>query len=152
MKKIAYLIYLFSLLSCTVEVSTESDIESLNQAINDFNLAFEKVDIAKLNLLTTDQYAHVNGSNPVITKEAWMAYLKKRKGQLGSGTLEVTKYQFKDKQLVQYDQSAYVTGIIEMDGNLNGEEFSRRIRVSHFWVQEDGQWKRAGFHDVRIGE
>lgn len=150
MKKITCLIYLFCLLSCKTEVSMESNIESLNQAISDFNLAFEKVDIAKLNQMTTDQYAHVNGSNSAITKEAWITYLKKRKGQLENGALEIATYQFKDKQLALYDNSAFVTGIIEMDGILDGERFSRRIRVSHFWIMEDKQWKRAGFHDVKI--
>lgn len=152
MKKYTFLIYLFSLLSCTVDVSVESDTKLLNQAIDDFNLAFEKVNISKLNQMTTDQYAHVSGSNPVITKEAWMAYLKKRKSQLENGALEISKYQFKDKELILYDQSAYVTGVIEMDGILDGTEFSRRIRVSNFWVKEDEQWKRAGFHDVRIAK
>ena len=118
MKKITCLIYLISLFSCTVKVSNKSDVESLNQAINEFNIAFEKVDISKLNQLTTGQYAHVNGSNPVISKEAWLTYLKKRKGQLESGALEVTKYQFKDKQLAIYDQSALCHGCHRNGWNL----------------------------------
>jgi len=150
MKIYTYLVYLVVFISCHVETSTESDSKLLSQTIDEFNEAFEKVDINKLNQLTTDQYTHVNGSSPAISKEAWMTYLKKRKKQLDNGALEITKYQFKNKQLMLYDQSAYVTGVIELDGVLNGEVFSRRIRVSHSWVKEEGQWKRAGFHDVKI--
>lgn len=136
--------------SCTVEVSTESDASQLNQTIDEFNLAFEKCDIKTLDRLTTDQYVHSNGNNAAITKPAWMAYLKKRKAQLDNRQLEVTRYILSEKEVNLYDQSAIVTGLIEMDGMLDTISFSRKIRVSNFWIKENGQWKRAGFHDTRV--
>lgn len=150
MKNLYAIVFIMWLTSCTVNVSSEAETDLLNQTIEEFNLAFEKVDIEKLNQLTTDQYMHINGNNPAISKDAWMAYLVKRKGQLERGELVIYQYQFNEKKLVVYDRSAFVTGIIEVDGSLRNEKFSRKIRVSHFWIKENNQWKRAGFHDVRI--
>ena len=31
-----------------------------------------------------------------------------------------------------------------------GAETTKSFRVSMIWVQENGQWKRAGFHDTII--
>lgn len=151
MKTKMLLLVLFVLnISCSVEVSTKSNSKQLNQVINEFNLAFEQVDIATLDKLTTENYIHLNGSNQAITKKEWMIYLKKRKSQLNNGRLHVTKYLFSERQLIHYEKSAFVTGVIVMNGILDGAEFSRKIRVSHFWVKENSQWRRAGFHDVRI--
>lgn len=137
-------------LSCTVKVTTETELESLNQTIDEFNSAFETCDITSLDRLTTDDYTHTNSASAAINKSSWMAYLKKRKAQLSSGQLEVTKYLFEERQVSLYDNSAWVTGVVLMDGVMDSTAFSRKIRVSHFWVKEDGQWKRAGFHDTRM--
>ncbi|MEO9803236.1 MAG: nuclear transport factor 2 family protein [Reichenbachiella sp.] len=136
--------------ACTVEVSTESDSSQLNQTIDEFNKAFEMCDIQTLDRLTTEPYVHSNGNNPAITKKEWMAYLKKRKAQLDGGQLKVTKYALSEKKVTLHDQSAIVTGLIEMAGMLDSLSFSRKIRVSNFWIKENNQWKRAGFHDTRM--
>ena len=79
-----------------------------------------------------------------------MNYLQKRKGQLKSGQLQIEKYQLSERRLDIHNKSAVLSGVIETKGVLNGTGFVRKIRVTNFWIKEDGQWKRAGFHDSRI--
>lgn len=148
--KLLSLLILCLATSCTMEVSVESDLEELNRTIDEFNKAFETCDISKLDQLTTTDYTHTNSASAAIDKQAWMAYLNKRKDQLASGQLKISKYLFEDRQMSMYEKSAWVTGVVSIDGIMDSTSFSRKIRVSNFWVKDDKQWKRAGFHDTRI--
>ena len=148
--KQAYFLIIFSVfISCQSQTKTRHE-ESLNRAIDQFNEAFKTVDLATLNQMTTEQYSHTNGSSAPVNKSNWFNYLKKRKKQIDSGELQILQYDFKEIQYRIYENSAFVTGVIEIAGSMDTIEFKRRIRVSHFWINENDQWKRAGFHDSRI--
>lgn len=152
MKRYFYpIIFMVVSTACGTNTSERTDTtDTLNQTLDQFNSAFHTCDIETLNRLTTDSYLHINGSSDPITKKEWINYLHKRKKQVENGELQISRYDFQDKKIQVYGQSAWVTGLVLVDGSLNHVPFSRKIRVSNVWVRENGQWKRAGFHDASM--
>ena len=49
-----------------------------------------------------------------------------------------------------YGDMAIVTGRVSASTRINDEVRNSAYRVSHVWVLEGEDWKRAGFHDGRI--
>ncbi len=100
--------------------------------------------------MITDNYKHTNGNSKVIDKTAWVAYLKKRKHNIISGALTVTSYKMDQMKVTLHNNTAIVTGRIQVSETQSGEHREKSFRVTHVWVNEVGNWKRAGFHDTKI--
>lgn len=124
--------------------------EGLLSTLTQFNTAFAQGDLEFLDKHTTDNYRHTNSAGKAFEKDAWFNYLKNRKEDLESGALKIEAYELSEVDVQMHEDAAIITGKILTKG-LNKEiAFQRFIRVSHFWVFEEGSWKRAGFHDTRI--
>ncbi|GAB5524526.1 MAG: hypothetical protein Roseis2KO_23980 [Roseivirga sp.] len=132
------------------ERKQQQELNSLEATIEVFNTAFQEGNLAVLDSLTTDSYTHTNNSDRAFSKERWFNYLENRSKDLASGQLKIEKYQLLEKEIQLYERSAIVTGLIITSGFSKGDEFSRQIRVSNYWVKENETWKRAGFHDTRL--
>ena len=145
----AGLLFLFSCGRAAPE-TVPAGAEQLQQALHVFNAAIGRADADALDSLLTTAYLHTNGDQPAIDKNQWLAYLRSRKAQIEKGLLAIDSYQMVDMKIRLYGQSAVVTGRIVIHGLENGGPFDAIYRTSQFWVVEDGQWKRAGFHDARI--
>lgn len=130
---------------------TDQEVEektvSLLRSIENFNLYFEKADAEKLNEMLTERYMHTNGSSKPYTKEIWLNYIRSRKTKLEASELVMNDYGMKDISISFYDQVALVNGVVYSKGMEKDEPFDKKFRVTHLWVLESGQWKRAGFHD-----
>lgn len=155
MKQFIYSTVLLGLLSCQVEQkqdevqekSIDQKTEELLTTLYNFNLAFAESNASLLEPLLTDQYTHTNGSSAPYTKEVWLNYIKSRKEKIEEGTLIVDDYGMTDIQMTFYDKSALVNGIVYSKGTEKGVPFDKQFRVTHLWVMESNQWKRAAFHD-----
>lgn len=155
MKQFIYSTVLLGLLSCQVEQkqeevhekSIDQKTEELINTLNDFNLAFAGANASQLEQLLTDQYTHTNGSSAPYTKKVWLNYIKSRKEKIEAGTLIVDDYGMTDIQMSFYDHCALVNGIVYSKGSEKGIPFDKQFRVTHLWVMESDQWKRAAFHD-----
>ena len=140
---------LFCFLSCTQ--NNESKKKSLKVAVQQFNKAFMMGDVATLESMITENYLHTNGQSQVIKKENWINYLKKRKGQLDSGELKLIGYVMDQSNIEIHGNTAIVTGKVEAVTKKNDSiKEEHAYRVTHLWVLEGDQWKRAGFHDTKI--
>lgn len=126
--------------------------KSLLQTIQFFNNSFSKYDVDALRDLTTSNYRHVNGANPPISKPDWLKYLNSRREKMEVGNLTIDKYSFLDPSVDLNGNSAFVTGLVEVEGSEDGVSFVSRLRVSMYWIKIGGTWKRAGFHDSRIAD
>jgi hypothetical protein len=131
-------------------LSEGNETRRLKERIETFNQAFANCDIRLLESMITDKYIHTNGSSKAISRDKWMDYLAKRRLSIDSGHLRVISYRMDDRDISLYDGSAIVTGRIVIKFLENDQEYHREIRVTNLWVQEAGEWKRAGFHDSRI--
>lgn len=149
MKRALFLLVIATVISCSQKQEFVSQ-EDLEIAIQSFNEAFEKGEVEKLDELITENYSHTNGSWKAFGKKEWLDYMTKRKARIDNGELKLSIYRMDDLAIEMHTTSAFITGKIVIEGVENGEPFTREIRVSNFWVNEGGQWKRAGFHDTRI--
>ncbi len=149
MKRALLPLVIATVLSCSQKQDTASQ-ETLVLAVKNFNEAFERGDVERLDQLITENYVHTNGSWKAFGKNEWLEYMRKRRARIDSGELQLSTYRMDDLNIEMHKTSAFVTGKIVMEGTENGESFKKEIRVSNFWVNKDGQWKRAGFHDTRI--
>ena len=162
MKNISTYLFLFLLLltACQPQAKKASpaqegqlptiDEAGLMEALKTFNEAFSRYEVEVLKEMTTPDYRHTNGSSPAIDKEEWLSYLRSQRELMDAGKLRLDRYEMTEVQMYPLPYSAVINGKVELAGERDGEAFDREIRVSHFWVKTDGQWKRAGFHDTRI--
>jgi len=129
---------------------TDREKIALEETIDAFNQAFAVCEVQKLQQLITDNYKHTNGNNPAISRKQWLNYLNRRKAQIESGQLVVNRYELSEREIEFIGNTALLTGKVTVEGVRDSVSFSREIRISNFWVLQEGQWKRAGFHDTRI--
>ena len=153
-KSILYLVLSLVLLSCVDRtgniVPNKSKKEALLTSIEKFNTAFKEGDIDVLESMITQNYLHTNGNSKVIRKKDWLGYLNKRSQDIGSGKLEVIKYNMDETAIEFHRNTAIVTGKVSVSTLADGQTQSSQFRVTNIWVLEDGNWKRAGFHDGKI--
>ncbi|WP_109436953.1 MULTISPECIES: nuclear transport factor 2 family protein [Aquimarina] len=158
MKKI-HLIYisfftliLTVLLSCSSNTNKPSvnDEQKLWETIAEFNQAFKNSNVEKLKAMITDNYIHTNGSSESINKNTWVNYLHKRNKDIENGDLIVNAYEMSEETVQFYDNVAIVTAKILVSNTRQGNLQENGFRVTNIWVRENGNWKRAGFHDGKI--
>ncbi|WP_299109854.1 nuclear transport factor 2 family protein [uncultured Tenacibaculum sp.] len=124
--------------------------ETLLETITQFNTAFQKGDVAILKTMITDNYIHTNGSSQPIKKEDWLGYLSKRQKQIATGNIEVLAYKMDEVQIEFFGSTAIVSAKITTTNKENNEVTTKEYRVTNVWVLQNGNWKRAGFHDGKI--
>lgn len=96
----------------------------------------------------TTEYSHVNGgSGTVLTREEWLAWIRDRREEIDAGKLVVRVYRIEDLAVRVYGDSAVVTGVAHSTGERQGSPFTSRVRFTNLWVLDDGEWRRAAFHD-----
>ncbi|MDW3191724.1 MAG: nuclear transport factor 2 family protein [Cytophagales bacterium] len=159
MKSSLILFFIFTISIITLptmaqDLTADEEIEektiSLLRTIDLFNLYFKKADANQLDPLLADRYMHTNGSSAPYTKKVWLNYIRSRKTKLDTKALVITEYGMTDITLTFYDQVALVNGVVFSKGEENEVPFDKKFRVTHLWVMENDQWKRAGFHDGNI--
>ena len=129
---------------------SESSKIALIEALNTFNEAFRKGDVKILESMITQNYVHTNGNAKSIGKETWLNYLQKREQEIDSGKLEVLNYQMVEQEIILHGDMAIVTGKVEVSNKREEAIQENAYRITNIWVNENGTWKRAGFHDGKI--
>ena len=137
------------LLGCEPKVSVNHD--ALLTSIETFNTAFSEGDLAVLDSMTTSNYLHTNNSSLVIGKTDWFNYLENRNKHLESGEIEVLDYTLDETKIEYHVNSAIVTGRVTVVTKDSLGTKQNQYRITNLWVYENGTWKRAGFHDGKIG-
>ncbi len=145
-------ISLLVLFSCHNNSSTKTELssnskENLLNALEAFNTAFAKSDLQKLDSMTTENYLHTNSSSQVITKNRWFNYLRKRDSAIKSGQLQVLSYSLEDEKVELFQNSAIVTGKVKTTIKDSSGIKKNQYRITNIWILDQGEWKRAGFHD-----
>ena len=146
---------LFFTLSCTQKrKTTTGEIKipknELRGALDAFNTAFANGDLVVLDSLTTENYLHTNGSSKAIAKTDWFNYLRKRNQQLTSDNLEILDYSLDEQKIEFHGTTAIVTGKVRVGIKDSLGIKQTQYRITNVLVFDEGQWKRAGFHDGKI--
>ncbi|MCB9296227.1 MAG: nuclear transport factor 2 family protein [Lewinellaceae bacterium] len=122
--------------------------ESLHQALDAFNAAYARADVAALDKMLVAGYLHTNGANPPLGKDSWLNYVSGRRKALDAGDLVIDSYTLLDLQVRLHGRAAAVAGKVRISGLDEDGPFENEFRVTQLWVYEDaGGWKRAAFHD-----
>ncbi|WP_181899418.1 nuclear transport factor 2 family protein [Flagellimonas nanhaiensis] len=153
-KLVLYFVLSLIVLSCGDKTgnvaSNESKKEALLNTIKKFNTAFKEGDIDVLESMITENYLHTNGNSKVIQKKDWFNYLTQRSQDIASGKIQVTDYTMDETAIEFHGSTAIVTGRISVSTLTDGQTQTSQYRITNIWVLEDGNWKRAGFHDGKI--
>lgn len=151
---LAFLLVLIVFQGCKTETGDKlnsSDEEKiLLKSVEEFNLAFKEGNIEQLETLITENYVHTNGNSKSINKTTWLAYLEKRKLEIDNGNLVINSYAIEEVEIELRDDMAIVTGKIVTSSTKSGEYQENEYRITNVWIKEEGNWKRAGFHDGKI--
>lgn len=139
---------LLLLLQIPADAKETSQETELAQTIEKFNQAFMQADVKVLDTLLTEQYLHTNSGSKAFNKASWLKWIKGRQASVKAGKLKYDSYQTEDLEMVLYQDAAVVTGRNIAKGKDADKAFSVDIRFTHLWVKQDGQWKRASFHDA----
>lgn len=144
----------FMYLNCThKDHQKENSVKEekiLLERINDFNQAFKENDVERLESMITDSYLHTNGNSKSIDKSSWVQYLNKRKKDIETGDLIVDSYEMEETEIRLYGNVAILTAKVIVVSTRSGDPQKNEFRVTNVWVNEAGNWKRAGFHDGKI--
>lgn len=153
-KKILFALSLALFLYCSpnpkLEETSAASKEKLLVALQKFNTAFQQGDTKTLDAMITDSYVHTNGTSQAIHKSNWLGYLEKRTERMANGELEVLHYEMGDLGFVHYKDFTIVTGRVLVTNRISQDTVENQYRVTHLWINENGVWKRAGFHDGKI--
>jgi len=117
-------------------------------AVEEFGAAFARTDTATLRRLLTEDYVHVNGaSGRLLDRESWLRWMGKRRAKRDAGRLVMAFYRVTDVEVRMHGNAAIATGIVHAAGMEDHEPFESRVRFTNVWVLQEGQWRRAAFHD-----
>ena len=147
-KTLLIAIIVFNIYSCSNEKIANK--EALLGTIEKFNKAFQAGNVELIESLVTDNYVHTNGNSKAIGKKDWFNYLNKREKEIKSGNLEVVEYKMEEIEVEFHNTIAIVTGKVLVSSKVKGEIKKNEYRITNIWVNINGNWKRAGFHDGKI--
>lgn len=144
---IALAIWSFGQQPLPVALEAEQQIRNV---VERFGKAFVEADVSALDSLLHDDYIHTNSNGSVLHKQQWLEYIKTRRRELESRRLEITSYENTGLRIRVYGETAIVTGLNVAKGKREGKEFVTELRFTHVWGKQNGEWKRAAFHDSAI--
>lgn len=129
-----------------------SDPQKIESLVIRFGEAYRNADIETIDRLLASKYSHINDGGKPIDREAYLDWNKTRKANLNSGAWSVSAYELSGLEVTVFPGSAVVTGVVTASGERDGEGWSSRVRFTNLWVEEDGAWRRAAFHDTKLDE
>ena len=146
------IIWAIALLVAAASVHADTDREAaVRAAVDAFGEAFVAADTERLDAMLVGDYVHVNGgSGNLVDRASWLSWVASRKGELESGRLVVDTYAVEDVAVVIHGHTAIVTGIVRSTTTRDGESRTSNLRFTNVWLEQDGVWRRAAFHDSAL--
>ena len=125
-------------------------LENLSQALDAFNQAYARANVAALDKMLTAGYLHTNGATSSLDKEGWLRYVAGRRSAIDAGDLVIDRYSLLGPKIRLYGNAAVVSGKARISGLNQDGPFEHEYRVTELWIFDDSGWKRAAFHDGQV--
>jgi ketosteroid isomerase-like protein len=109
---------------------------ALERALAAYNQATIHNDATTLSTLVTDDYMLVNSDSSIQGKQSYLADFAVPGFKLDPYEVEQPIYR------VDGD-AALTTWVFKLGWTLDGAHQSRRLRIAHFWVNQQGHWRIA---------
>jgi tetratricopeptide (TPR) repeat protein len=127
--------------------------QSVRDAVEAFAAAFVSADSLVLDGMLTDDYVHVNGSSgDVVDRGRWLRWVASQRKGIERGGIVIAAYRVDDLKVMLHNDAAVVTGVVLSHGKRAGKPFQTRLRFTNVWVDQEGSWRRASFHDSALPE
>lgn len=117
----------------------------LTQAWRDFDDATMRSDIAALAALVTDDYMLVNSDASVQDKPSYLADFRVPGFRIDPYVIEQPFHRL-------MGDAAVTGGLFQLRWTQDGRRQSRRLRVVHVWMRQDGRWRIAYTQLTRVPE
>ena len=138
----------FLLLACDGPATDEKRSERLNERLTAFTAAFGASDVEALDGLLAEHYSHTNNSSAPLERSAWLQSMARRRDAVSSGSTGRSQFSNSDVKVRISDDTAVVTGLSTMRGERDGKPFGMKIRYTHVWAWDKGDWYRVAFQDT----
>jgi ketosteroid isomerase-like protein len=117
----------------------------LARALDAYNRATIHKDTATLSALATDDYMLVNSDTSVQDKRSYLADFAVPGFSLDPYVIEQPVYKVRG-------DAALTGGSFKLSWTQDGRHQTRRLRIAHFWVKNDGKWRIAYTQLTRVPE
>jgi len=108
----------------------------LARTVAAYDAATVSNDVARLSAIVRDDYILVNSDMSVQRKASYLADFK-------VPGFKIKRYQLSEPILIVRADSALTGGYFHLSWAQGGQSFDRRLRITHFWVKDRGQWRLA---------
>lgn len=130
-------------LTASARVSAQSphdaDVQELQRLEKVWNDAHEQGDPAALEQIWADDLEIAVPHMPVLTRSEAAAFAH-------SGRMKFLRYQSSDVHIRVYGDAAVVTGRLQRERTLNGQNASDDWRFTKAYVRQDRKWRVVSFH------
>jgi ketosteroid isomerase-like protein len=138
-----FVVLVFTAFRGTATIAAQSthdaDVHELERLETVWNEAHEHGDADALERLWADDMEVAVPKMPVLTKADALKFAR-------SGRMKFLSYRTSDIRVRVYDNAAVVTGRLQRNRSLNGQEMSDDWRFTKTYVREAQQWRVVAFH------
>jgi len=106
----------------------------LAKAVNDYDQATIRNDIATLGRLVAEDYVLVNSDATVQNKQQYLA-------DFNLPGFRVDPYVMEQPVQKVWGNSAVTGGLLHLSWTQDGRHQMRLLRIAHVWVKHDGHWR-----------
>jgi ketosteroid isomerase-like protein len=117
----------------------------LARALVAYNEATAHSDTRRLSALVTDDYVLVNSDASVQGKTSYLA-------DFAVPGFKVDPYEFDEPLYKVSGDGALTAGLVDLHWTQDGRHQTRRLRMAHFWVRQQGHWRIAYTQLTRLPE
>lgn len=115
----------------------------LARALNAYDLATIRNDIAMLGQLVAEDYLLVNSDSSLQDKQSYLDDFK-------VPGFKVDPYEIEHPVYKVWGDTALTGGLLHLGWTLDGEHQSRLLRVAHVWARQDGHWRMTYTQLTRV--
>jgi ketosteroid isomerase-like protein len=102
-------------------------------------------DTAFLEQCLADDFVGVGPLGFLLNKQQWLARHQ-------SGDMKYSVHTLDEVRVRAYTEAAIVVGRLTQEATFRGNPMNAQMRVTLVFVQQQGQWRLAGFHLSPIGQ
>jgi ketosteroid isomerase-like protein len=117
----------------------------LAKAIEDYDRATVRNDIATLANVVADDYVLVNSDSSLQDKQSYLEDFK-------VPGFKLDPYELQQQVHKVWGNAALLAGVVRLSWTLKGEHAARLLRIAHVWTRHEGRWRLAYTQLTRIPE
>lgn len=106
----------------------------LAEAVNDYDQATIRSDVAALGNLVAEDYVLVNSDATLQNKQQYLA-------DFGLPGFRIDPYVMQQPMQKVWGDTALTGGLLHLSWTQDGRHHSRLLRVAHVWAKHDGHWR-----------